>query len=568
MPGSVCPQCGALLQGDRPRFCDQCGHNLLDPAPKTDDVPQPAVSAAPETERAGDALQESSADTQASAGLGGKPNEPDAKAPPPTAITEQRTKTVVSSEPGRKDHPDKRKESTSRGLALSINMNQFYMAGFSGVLDLKLENLSQTGFDLLEVEVAGNLLNRAECWACALDACDHVHKRHPAQPPDPGVKMVTFRVNAQQGDSVYSYWAEGDLLVFENTQNLHEVKLQADNMVNVSAGTGKQMGNSVNNNINIMVDQGKIRNVNDLMLEYRKLPPDFQIVPLRFDPRQSKELTQALRHKLEATGAKRLVEPARGSPTDSASLCIKAKDKTTNILLLAKPCVTLGKNRRNDIVTRLAPRSAQNDALSNQMSRDHCRIELRQGGLIVLDEGSVNGTTLDGQKVDAGGRLIQDQTKDLVLGEVLSLSVRYMGGHLPQPCGGYNDAMGDAPGEMWELADPAGPAALLLERAGNLGADDENGCESYCLVYRVAVIGCGEDCAIRICDRGLEPLQAALVHWGGRFFLENLAPAAEVKVNDRKLAGRELIPLSFGDRIQIARLDMQFVQRCQLFVDG
>ena len=209
----------------------------------------------------------------------------------------------------------------------------------------------------------------------------------------------------------------------------------------------------------------------------------------------------------------------------------------------------------------------ENDALSNQIGRDHCRIELRQGGLVVLDEGSVNGTTLDGQKVDAGGRLIQDETKELVLAEVLSFCVRLIGGHLPQVCGGYEDTMSEPPGEMWGLADPAGPAALVLERAGNLGAEDENGSESYCLIYRAAVLGSAEDCAIRIGDKGLEPLQAALVYWGGQFFLENLSTTTEVLVNERKLSGRELIPLNWGDRIRMARLDLQFVQRSQLFVD-
>jgi hypothetical protein len=546
MAGSICPQCGALLTGDRPRFCDQCGCNVLESATEPGRGGQ--------TEVAGE--QASMADAPATVGPGGQTGGPALEPQTPTGA--RRAGTSPMEEP--------RKPGTSQGLALSLNTNRFYMEGFAGVLDIKLENLSGTAFELIEVEVGGNLLNRAESWACVLDPCDPVQKRYPVKPPGPGVMMVTFRVDARQGDAVSSYWAEGDLLVFANTQNLHDIKLQADNMVNVSAGTGKQMGNSVNNNINIMVDQGKIRNVNDLMLEYRKLPPDFQFVQLRLDPRRSEELTRALRQRQKAAEAKRVIEPGRGTAA-AASLLIRDGGRTTNMLLLAKPCVTLGKNRRNDIVTRLGPRSAENDALSNQMSRDHCRIELRQGGLIVVDDGSINGTMLDGQKVDAAGRLIDDHARELVLGEVLHLAMRYVGGSLPHPCGGYRDAIGEPPGRMWELADPAGPAALLLERAGNLDAEDRNGCESYCLIYRAAVIGSAEDCAIRAFDKGLEPIHAALVYWAGRFFLENLSAPANVTVNDRALSGRELIPLSLGDHIRIARLEMQFVQRSQLFVD-
>ncbi len=483
---------------------------------------------------------------------GGRPSEAAATPQVPTPSPSIEARPVVS---------------TSRGLALSVNMNQFYMEGLHGLLDVRLENMSETTFEWIEVEVSGDLLDCVKCWNCALTPCENLRKLWQVKPPGAGVTMVTFRVNTQEGDCVNSYWAEGDLLVFANTQNLHDIKVQADDMVNISAGTGKQMGNSINNNINIMVDQGKICNVNDLMMQYRKLQPSFQLVPLRFDPARSDELTQALRRRQQAAGAKRVIEPERGARIDSASLHIEGTDCPANILLVAKPCVALGKNRRNDIVTRFLPRSPENDAQSNQMSRDHCRIELRPGGVVVVDEGSVNGTTLDGQKVDAGGRLVHDQAQKLVLGDVLHLSLRCIGGRLPQPCGDYADAMGEPAGQMWELAGSAGPAALLLERIGNLDADDRNGCESYCLIYRAATIGCGEDCAIRISNKGLEPLHAALLHWGDRFFLENLSLRTDVAVNDRMLGNRELIPLSLGDCIRIARLEIQFDPRSQLYVD-
>ncbi|MHC4435089.1 MAG: hypothetical protein ACYTBS_24910, partial [Planctomycetota bacterium] len=51
----------------------------------------------------------------------------------------------------RDDFEEEPQRDTSHGVALSINTNRFYMEGFSGVLDIKLENLSDNAFDNIKV---------------------------------------------------------------------------------------------------------------------------------------------------------------------------------------------------------------------------------------------------------------------------------------------------------------------------------------------------------------------------------------------------------------------------------
>jgi predicted component of type VI protein secretion system len=119
---------------------------------------------------------------------------------------------------------------------------------------------------------------------------------------------------------------------------------------------------------------------------------------------------------------------------------------------------------------------------------------------------------------------------------------------------------------MWETAAKAVINAITLERIGNLGEDDKNGYESYCLIYRMATVGSASSCSIRIIDKGLEPIHAGILYLGRRFYLENLSKLTDV-VNDRTLSKGELMPLSFGDRIRIARLDMRILQRSQIFID-
>lgn len=564
MIGNTCPRCGVSVVGDRVRFCPQCGYSLLSPGDRAggtvqqsghakDDVDQEAAANPSETPSEGrrqDVLREAVA-----------------------SGAERLENVTESGGRGAKGQPEAHKVNTSRGLALSININQFYRQRFRGVLHIQLENLSDSAFDSIELEVSGDLLGRTERWKCGLSPCAGVEKRFGFKAEDAGVEMVAFIVDARQNESILSYWAEVDLPVFADTEDLRQIRLQADNMINVSAGTGKQMGNSVNNNISIMVDQGKIRNANDLMREYRSLLAEFELLTLTHDPIRSQEKTEELRRTRKEQRDKedkdeRIVDGTKGSQTDVASLLMEIKGRRTHIMLIAKPQAKLGKHRSNDLVTRICPRSPENDQQSNQISREHCRIELTAKGLMVRDKGSVNGTFLDGKRVDDRGDIIDGTSKELDLGGALKLGVRKLADRGKIDPTAYRKPAEGGPGQLWDIAEQAGIASLVLTRTGNLGPDDENGRESYCLVYRLATIGSDKDCALCIDEKGVEPVHAAVVYLRDRFYMKSLAEIANVIVNDRTLSRNELIPLSFGDRVRIGHLEMRFAPRSQLFVDG
>jgi len=113
----------------------------------------------------------------------------------------------------------------------------------------------------------------------------------------------------------------------------------------------------------------------------------------------------------------------------------------------------------------------------------------------------------------------------------------------------------------------SGENSIILSMLENLDQNDEKGTENYCLVYRIATIGSDSHASIAFDDRGLEELHAAILYFNQRFYLENLCNLADVFVGDNTVSKNELIPLSFGDRIRIARLDMKFLQKSQLFID-
>lgn len=591
---NICPKCENVLRGDRPRFCDQCGCDLNESQPRqanaaTDESAlgqseqnQPAKPL--KLQRADDPV--STEEKQAVYLEKLKEAWADGKVPVSelkelgilreelgitTSQAEELSKKAIESlRPVQKDDFEEEPQiATSRGIALFINMNQFYMQGFRGVIDIKIENLSDNPFDSVKVELSSDLLARSEHSSFRLDACENVRKRFQVKPADAGVYYIQFRISAKQDNSVYAYTAEATPLVLPKVEDVKDVQIQADNLVNLGQASEKfNIGGVIDLHMDEMIKCRKIKTAYDFMMEYKKLPPKFQMLQLTFDPDRSEQLTNSLTIAKTTAKGKRIVEPTRGSLTDSASLQIQSKDRPINIVLVSKSKVTLGKNRRNDIVIRICPRSVGNDNQSNQISRNHCQLELTEKGVFVKDNHSVNGTLLDGKTVDANGSQIKANSKELELGGVLKISVGFLDDKHGLNNAAYKKVLNEPLGPLWEMAAKTALNSITLERVNNLGANDKNGFEKYCLVYRIATIGSAPHCSISFANKGLEPLHAAILYHGQRFYLENLSDLTDVVVNETALSKNELEPLSFGDRIRIARLNMRLLQRLQLFLDS
>jgi hypothetical protein len=170
--------------------------------------------------------------------------------------------------------------------------------------------------------------------------------------------------------------------------------------------------------------------------------------------------------------------------------------------------------------------------------------------------------------VDSTGRTVERRCCTLSLANVLDLEIRCFGGRRRLDISRYEEIFGDATGTLWTRASASDTNALVLRRITNLGVEDPHGCESYYVVYRIATIGSGEDDALGFLDQDLKPCHAAIVHFEGCFYLENLCGTMDVKINGQSLSRDKLLPLSFGDRIQIAGLDMEFRRKHQLYIDS
>ncbi len=270
------------------------------------------------------------------------------------------------------------------------------------------------------------------------------------------------------------------------------------------------------------------------------------------------------------SGTKLIFHPKKGDVAEVASLSLQHNGRSMNLVLMAKASVKIGRRKTYDLIARILPSNEQNDQQSLRIAsaKPQCVIDLAQDGVYVRDLDSQNGTQLGYEVVDSTGRLVERCYRTLSLANVLGLEIRCFGGQRGLDMSGYEDISGDDTGALWAKASASDTNALVLRRMTNLGIEDPNGCESYCLVYRIATIGAAEDNALRFLDQRLKPCHAAFVHLKGYFYLENLCGVMNVKINGQSLSRGKLMPLSFGDRIQIAGLDMEFRRKHQLYIDS
>jgi hypothetical protein len=95
--------------------------------------------------------------------------------------------------------------------------------------------------------------------------------------------------------------------------------------------------------------------------------------------------------------------------------------------IYAAQTVTVGKHRDCDIVCRAFP-SPENDSITHGVSRQHARLVVVNGKLLIEDLRSLNGTFLDDRRLALGTQVAVSDGQLLRLGPVLTMEVRLFKG--------------------------------------------------------------------------------------------------------------------------------------------
>jgi pSer/pThr/pTyr-binding forkhead associated (FHA) protein len=91
--------------------------------------------------------------------------------------------------------------------------------------------------------------------------------------------------------------------------------------------------------------------------------------------------------------------------------------------LLSAQNITVGKHRDCDVVCRAFP-SPENDSITHGVSRQHARLQVISGKLMIEDLRSLNGTFVDDRRLALGTQVALTDGQLVRLGPVLTMEVR------------------------------------------------------------------------------------------------------------------------------------------------
>lgn len=246
---------------------------------------------------------------------------------------------------------------------------------------------------------------------------------------------------------------------------------------------------------------------------------------------------------LEATLRLSLADPARYvsvRPDDApwAQLAVVTGENTTGVrpLMLRKRLTLIGREVDNDLVVD-----------DQRISRHHAEIRVDHNVAVLLDFGSMNGTTINAQPVT---RPVPLKPGDIV--EIGSYRYRFSpfdGPVIPQEVDTFK--MPGASGmNRRQTLPPAGPPVIIVLNGGAAGRRWE-------LLEPVILIGRDANCQIQLPDTNVSRRHAQIVRQADGYYASDLESNNGSTVNGEELKTPRR--LRNGDVVRLGQVDMRFV---------
>jgi len=272
-----------------------------------------------------------------------------------------------------------------------------------------------------------------------------------------------------------------------------------------------------------------------------------------------------------------LVEVLQPSKTEAITLV----SGNRRVHVFAKKRATFGRQRRmeNDVCLRFLPRSTEHDEGSRAISRTHMALDLTDDGLVLVDEKSAKGVDVDcdpvkGERVfthlDAHGGRHLDLPSPLSSSLSLEMELTIFGRDPADPDFRSDvewddvcfETTGEQPSRLWQVAKGCGIEAARIRRLNNL-PDEE-----YVFLYRHATIGrAAKDSAIVIQHLPGSLAGDLRLLYAGRMFWLHSGGRANIAVDGEPVTGACLIPLRFGQVLEIDLVPVHVVPVTQLQLD-
>ncbi len=225
-----------------------------------------------------------------------------------------------------------------------------------------------------------------------------------------------------------------------------------------------------------------------------------------------------------------------------ASIEVNLAGKAPYLFPLKRAITKIGRSQRadNDLVL-------EGNA---QASKQHARIDRTpEGGFLLQDSGSTNGTFVNGKRVNSV--LLQPGDEIRIGSALLKFQCEIANNRLPVSPGGV---FGGAAADLNEIPVESKPDLSRIQILNSEGVVSDE--------YRIAsetLIGRGITNDIVLADRSVSVKHARIIRKSGQFLLEALDPDSLPILNDREAPFESSEPLKSGDMIRIGSFTLRFV---------
>lgn len=201
--------------------------------------------------------------------------------------------------------------------------------------------------------------------------------------------------------------------------------------------------------------------------------------------------------------------------------------------LVADSVFRIGRQRGTaDLVVRFLPRDAANDSLTLGLSKEHARLEFVDGGVVLVDAGSTNGTLWNGVRLQGKPyRITESGEIALATGVGRHFKLEFV---LVAP-----------PPNPEDVPEPRDSGCAILVPGHRDGESAR-----HLWLFGQAVVGSQSGVPIALDDPALAPSQAILYRDKQSVWIRNLVANEVVVLDGRVLGADETARLSEGSRLR------------------
>lgn len=364
------------------------------------------------------------------------------------------------------------------------------------------------------------------------------------EPARPGRYVLRLTVSFEMGGQRYSCRGTHSLGVNQEPES-HNISINiGDIQSSTGGGSNSNLGAEYGNvQISNLLGGANIRTLNELL--------DF-VFPEKYVPvKMDLDYELSVRAFSDDANARRkglLIPGPFLGHVQPGDYCVlrSTSGEERELRLVSRPALKLGRARADaDYVTWFWPRSGLLDERTRRISKVHTSLAVSEQGILVWDEGTPNGTTLDGQPVgkkEIPGAISQRGL--VMLGAEYGVTIEHQAS--AQPSGPCVKNEQHWPGPPLAAQPPVMSGAVKF-------SPEEGSASPFSAVWLLtdASFGTSGSNTVVLADIALDEIQGRFHHYRGCFWVENSVANRAVAINGQTLTSGAMAPLSSGMELRI-----------------